>query len=184
MEIPKFILRLDDSAIKLKETLWSRSETSIGEVSNSRLNYFIRAALTIAILTTLVGGFLVVREYLNGDYPIFGTERIGAICSDGWQSYSTGRGTCSHHGGVDHWLNPQIGFHYINPAPYWITIAFAFSFMVVFSIFSLAFRHRFFACLADAVYGLGFITFIAFFLAAIPFYILYSIIKAFKQKKE
>lgn len=31
--------------------------------------------------------------------------RIGAICSDGWESSSTGRGTCSWHGGVKEWLN-------------------------------------------------------------------------------
>ena len=30
--------------------------------------------------------------------------RIGAICNDGWRSFSTGKGTCSHHGGVDYWL--------------------------------------------------------------------------------
>lgn len=30
--------------------------------------------------------------------------RVGAICMDGWRSYSTGRGTCSHHGGVAYWL--------------------------------------------------------------------------------
>ena len=31
-------------------------------------------------------------------------EQGGAICRDGWRSYSTGRGTCSHHGGVAEWL--------------------------------------------------------------------------------
>lgn len=31
-------------------------------------------------------------------------KRVGAICNDGWRSYSTGSGTCSHHGGVDYWL--------------------------------------------------------------------------------
>lgn len=30
--------------------------------------------------------------------------RIGAICEDGWQSSATGRGACSHHGGVLRWL--------------------------------------------------------------------------------
>ena len=30
--------------------------------------------------------------------------RVGAICRDGTRSYATGRGACSHHGGVDHWL--------------------------------------------------------------------------------
>ena len=31
--------------------------------------------------------------------------RIGAICSDGWESSATGRGACSWHGGVKEWLN-------------------------------------------------------------------------------
>jgi hypothetical protein len=31
-------------------------------------------------------------------------ESPGAICADGWRSYSTGRGTCSHHGGVSQWV--------------------------------------------------------------------------------
>jgi hypothetical protein len=30
--------------------------------------------------------------------------RTGAICFDGWRSYSTGSGTCSWHGGVYKWL--------------------------------------------------------------------------------
>jgi hypothetical protein len=31
-------------------------------------------------------------------------ERVGCICRDGTRSYAIGRGACSHHGGVDHWL--------------------------------------------------------------------------------
>lgn len=30
--------------------------------------------------------------------------RIGAICSDGWDSNATGKGACSHHGGVNKWI--------------------------------------------------------------------------------
>lgn len=29
----------------------------------------------------------------------------GAICNDGWRSHSTGRGTCSWHGGVNHYID-------------------------------------------------------------------------------
>jgi hypothetical protein len=36
--------------------------------------------------------------------PSTGGGRIGAICRDGTRSYATGRGACSHHGGVDYWL--------------------------------------------------------------------------------
>jgi hypothetical protein len=31
-------------------------------------------------------------------------HRVGAICADGWRSSATGRGACSHHGGVSKWL--------------------------------------------------------------------------------
>jgi hypothetical protein len=159
-----------------------RSDNSLGEVTNPKLNYFIRVALTIAIITSLIGGFMVVREYVNGDHPIYGSERNGAICRDGWVSYSTGRGTCSHHGGVDHWTHPQIGFHNLNTEPYWITIASAFAFMIVFSVFNIAFRQRFLACCSEATYGLIFILYIVSFIAAIPFYILYSIFKYLMTK--
>lgn len=32
------------------------------------------------------------------------TIRVGALCCDGTRSYATGRGACSHHGGVCEWL--------------------------------------------------------------------------------
>ncbi len=32
------------------------------------------------------------------------TVRTGAVCRDGSESSATGRGACSHHGGVDHWI--------------------------------------------------------------------------------
>jgi|SRR5699024_6231438 len=32
------------------------------------------------------------------------TYRTGARCEDGSHSNATGRGACSHHGGVDYWL--------------------------------------------------------------------------------
>lgn len=32
------------------------------------------------------------------------TIRIGAVCKDGSRSKSTGKGACSHHGGVAQWL--------------------------------------------------------------------------------
>lgn len=44
--------------------------------------------------------------------------RIGAICVDGWKSHSTGRGTCSHHGGVHHWLYAT-GTHTSLEQTYW-----------------------------------------------------------------
>lgn len=31
----------------------------------------------------------------------------GAICNDGWRSHSTGQGTCSWHGGIDHYIDPE-----------------------------------------------------------------------------
>ncbi len=36
--------------------------------------------------------------------PSASQYRSGAICRDGWHSSATGRGACSHHGGVLYWL--------------------------------------------------------------------------------
>lgn len=47
------------------------------------------------------------KLYLSNSKPVdrqVDTYGSGAICRDGWRSYSTGRGTCSYHGGVAYWL--------------------------------------------------------------------------------
>jgi hypothetical protein len=40
------------------------------------------------------------RLYNNSKYK----HRVGATCRDGWHSGATGRGACSHHGGVSKWI--------------------------------------------------------------------------------
>ena len=55
--------------------------------------YFVR----ITILTFLLFNIYSCEEKKE-------KVRVGAICNDGWQSSSTGRGACSHHGGVNYWL--------------------------------------------------------------------------------
>ena len=49
---------------------------------------------------------LWVYEKYNGEKEVYNwiSERVGAICYDGHRSYATGRGACSHHGGVSYWL--------------------------------------------------------------------------------
>ncbi len=44
---------------------------------------------------------IIERAFRNG-------PRIGAICKDGWRSRATGRGACSHHGGVAYWLYSKV----------------------------------------------------------------------------
>lgn len=46
------------------------------------------------------------NTYFNDAYAceVNTSDRIGARCKDGSLSKSTGRGTCSSHGGVDVWL--------------------------------------------------------------------------------
>lgn len=39
--------------------------------------------------------------------PTYSVGSNGAICNDGWRSSSKGQGTCSHHGGVDHYTSPS-----------------------------------------------------------------------------
>ena len=52
-----------------------------------------KTAISILAISLLIGVFGGCRG-----------ERVGAVCNDGWKSGATGRGACSHHGGVDYWL--------------------------------------------------------------------------------
>lgn len=42
--------------------------------------------------------------WVYNNSPNTNSYRSGAICKDGWRSNATGRGACSHHGGVLYWL--------------------------------------------------------------------------------
>jgi len=59
------------------------------------------STLAVALLTVAGIGVTVVARTMAQDLeePV----RIGAICNDGWESSATGRGACSHHGGVMCW---------------------------------------------------------------------------------
>ncbi len=50
-----------------------------------------------------VGLLMFVLSFLICVYTNISKERIGAVCDDGWNSSSTGSGTCSQHGGVNNW---------------------------------------------------------------------------------
>jgi hypothetical protein len=43
-------------------------------------------------------------------------SRIGATCRDGWDSDATGRGACSHHGGVRTWVHEVVNADQIQKA--------------------------------------------------------------------
>jgi hypothetical protein len=53
-----------------------------------------------ALFTILLASLLA----LGGLQAQTGRHRIGAMCNDGTTSTATGRGACSHHGGVSCWL--------------------------------------------------------------------------------
>ena len=52
------------------------------------------------ILTAIL--LMSLNSYENSTDP---GDRVGAVCKDGTTSTATGSGACSHHGGVDHWIN-------------------------------------------------------------------------------
>lgn len=75
--------------------------------------YLLNISLGVIVLTivgVIFGGriydgfssvqYLTNKCRVNSEYYY----RTGAICMDGWKSSSTGRGTCSYHGGVKEWL--------------------------------------------------------------------------------
>jgi hypothetical protein len=122
-------------------------------------------------------------EYYQDDHPILGDYRSGAICNDGWVSSSTGRGACSHHGGVDFWTYPQIGYHYLNPYPYWMVVICASSIIAFASIVSYSFRRRTIAFSSEILHGIGGLSYSAIFIASIPILIIRFLFEDFIAKK-
>ena len=55
-------------------------------------------------VTIYAGAIFLLSMLFNPFFDNAINERIGAICSDGWRSHSSGSGTCSWHGGVSEWL--------------------------------------------------------------------------------
>jgi hypothetical protein len=55
------------------------------------------------------------RQTIIEQYVYAPGGRLGAICGDGWRSFSTGRGTCSHHGGVARWIMSELQTRSITP---------------------------------------------------------------------
>ncbi|MEI6091658.1 MAG: hypothetical protein WCR42_14475 [bacterium] len=89
---------------------------------------FIGVFFIPRIIEGLTSPETLVNKYLHKQYPSINSTvinvnvltnyiheeskssyRIGAICMDGWRSNATGRGACSHHGGVSQWL---LGYDY------------------------------------------------------------------------
>jgi hypothetical protein len=190
MNISDKIDLLDKNAKLRNEVLWKRSEDSLALVKNPRLVFFIKSGLTFAIISIIIGCGLIAREFIKGDYPIYGKERIGAICQDGWESFSTGSGTCSHHGGVDYWKYPLVNYHYADPNPYYITIAIAIAFLILVSIIYKAFRLRLLALICETFYWLAtflfLLSYIFYSLLKFPFLLvrlLYKIMQLFINNK-
>ena len=46
---------------------------------------------------------LIAGSFLLCAYTHITKKKLGARCEDGWNSDSTGSGTCSSHGGVETW---------------------------------------------------------------------------------
>ncbi len=48
---------------------------------------------------------VLAKKYYHQSITTF---RVGAVCNDGTDSYATGSGACSHHGGVSYWVKDTL----------------------------------------------------------------------------
>ena len=134
---------------KTKLKLWDISDDSFYKLKSEKTRNFIKISVTIALILLILAATLILIEYIRGDHPVYSSERSGAICNDGWVSNSTGRGTCSHHGGVKRWTYYQVGYHYCNPQPYLIMLIIPFLFLTFSTLFSKAFKNRLMASIFE-----------------------------------
>ncbi|MCH7964904.1 MAG: DUF3761 domain-containing protein [Bacteroidetes bacterium] len=132
---------------------------------------FLIAILILFSFVTLFKGFL---EYKEGNHPIYEKVRVGAICYDGWHSYSTGRGTCSHHGGVKEWLykDIKVGMHYSNQESFFDLSKISFAILLLPALFQ---RYYGFTLI---LYSINTISFLVYSIFSIIAFVLTIIITA------
>ncbi len=89
--------------------------------TSSKVVYKLAQYHNMAVLDTITTNWLkvsygqqtgyVYQQYVKkGKAKVYTTTggRIGAVCKDGTRSSATGRGACSHHGGVSRWIYSEI----------------------------------------------------------------------------
>lgn len=89
-----FIWNTEIIAVKTEEVSVSPA-VGYGEDGTSKVTY--------AVIKRLLGGKIVAKEPIREEI-IIEPKNAKALCKDDTPSYSTGQGTCSHHGGVKAWL--------------------------------------------------------------------------------
>ncbi|MBL3657385.1 SH3 domain-containing protein [Fulvivirga sediminis] len=98
------------------KTLNLRSDEGLQSEIIGELSYCDNVTLVADSLTTdwvkieFRGSTVYVsREYINEGtcHKNLYTYRVGAVCRDGSSSSATGRGACSHHGGVSRWKTQE-----------------------------------------------------------------------------
>lgn len=73
----------------------------------NRIKYGLFVILVIGAFSAprIITGLSPVDKLTERIHKASGYKvRVGAICRDGWQSKATGKGACSHHGGVSEWI--------------------------------------------------------------------------------
>ena len=95
--------------LEISKTSWSRIKRRVSKMVTPRARKLFLALATGGVLTyTLADKFTPVDVLTRRLYERSMQVSEGAICIDGTISSSTGRGTCSHHGGVDYQFKDTI----------------------------------------------------------------------------
>lgn len=179
-----------DTLDKISDAISSFFEKKLDKIESARdsnlskLNPLLIYSTKIYLITLLIifGGSSIkgLYEYQLGNYPIYQKVRVGAICYDGWRSYSTGRGTCSHHGGVKEWLykNRQIDMHYSQHETYFSISLVVFNLIIIPIFFQRYYRFSLLLYLTNVI---GVSTYIFFIIISLPIMIILAFLIRMKS---
>ena len=102
---------------KDKKIFFSISKWRIWE--SSSFIHFFSITIFVTIFSWIFAGQSLMNwvndKFTNPDvlakkyyHQSMTTYRVGAVCNDGTDSYATGSGACSHHGGVSYWVKDTL----------------------------------------------------------------------------
>lgn len=101
ISVPHEYVEVEDITREIGDDYTDLGQDGEREVCTNESNEIVSDEILVEPVTETIHIGIVEPE---PEYDYYDEPSGGAICNDGWRSYSTGSGTCSWHGGVAYWL--------------------------------------------------------------------------------
>ena len=101
---PVYHIKANSVLLKVTPDATAKTVKQLKKLDNITLLEEINDKAWVKVQFNDLKGYVLTKDITSGEAVVtYSNVRIGAVCKDGSSSRATGRGACSHHGGVRRW---------------------------------------------------------------------------------